>query len=93
MILPDWFDHLEESFSYKEAQLKLFCSPVKTSCSPAESANETLENFFKLLSFRKGTDRADLIPSTIANVKWPQIVIKFYEDRVTWTQNNENGES
>jgi len=50
-------------------------------------------NFFELLSFRKGTDRADLIPSTIANVKWPQIVIKFYEDRVTWTQNNENGES
>ncbi|KAJ7369735.1 Chromobox protein 5 [Desmophyllum pertusum] len=41
----------------------------------------------------KDTDRADLIPSTIANVKWPQIVIKFYEDRVTWTQNNENGES
>lgn len=41
----------------------------------------------------KGTERADLIPSTIANVKWPQIVIKFYEDRVTWTQNNENGES
>ena len=50
-------------------------------------------NFFALLSFRKDTDRADLIPSTIANVKWPQIVIKFYEDRVTWTQNNENGES
>ncbi|XP_068715624.1 heterochromatin protein 1-like [Montipora capricornis] len=41
----------------------------------------------------KGTQRADLIPSTTANVKWPQIVIKFYEDRVTWTQNNENGES
>lgn len=47
-------------------------------------------------SFRRDSDRADLIPSTIANVKWPQIVIKFYEERVTWTQNNEheeNGES
>lgn len=37
----------------------------------------------------KGTDRADLIPSTTANVRWPQIVIKFYEERVTWTQNND----
>ncbi|XP_015756973.1 PREDICTED: chromobox protein homolog 1-like [Acropora digitifera] len=41
----------------------------------------------------KGSKRADLIPSPTANVRWPQIVIKFYEDRVTWTQNNENGES
>lgn len=44
----------------------------------------------------KDTDRADLIPSTIANKRWPQIVIKFYEDRVTWTQTNdkeENGDS
>ena len=38
MILPTWFDHLEESFSYKEAQFKKFCPTVKTSCSPV---NET----------------------------------------------------
>ena len=71
----------------------MFCLPVKISGSPSKSVTETLINFFEPLSFRKDTDRADLIPSTIANVKWPQIVIKFYEERVTWTQNNENGES
>ncbi|XP_031560643.1 chromobox protein homolog 1-like [Actinia tenebrosa] len=38
----------------------------------------------------RNTDRADLIPSKVANVKWPQIVIKFYEERVTWTQGESN---
>ena len=40
-ILPVWFDHLEESSSYKEVHFKTFCPPVKTSCSPAENVNET----------------------------------------------------
>jgi len=41
LILPTWFDHLEDSFSYKEGQLKKFCLPVKTSCPPSENVNET----------------------------------------------------
>lgn len=53
----------------------------------------SLVDFVYYFAFRKGSKRADLIPSPTANVRWPQIVIKFYEDRVTWTQNNENGES
>jgi len=31
MILPTWFDHVQESFSYKEVQLKNFCPPAKPS--------------------------------------------------------------
>jgi len=41
MILPAWFDHLEESFSYKEVQFQMFCLRVKTSCPSADTVNET----------------------------------------------------
>ena len=40
MFLTAWFDLLEESFSYKEVQFKIFCPSVKATGSPAGNVNE-----------------------------------------------------
>jgi len=54
-------------------------------------ATETNGQVYFLIKWA-GTTDSELVPSKIANIQIPQMVIAFYESRLTWSANKEDKE-
>uniref|UniRef100_A0A1A9UVF0 Heterochromatin protein 1 n=1 Tax=Glossina austeni TaxID=7395 RepID=A0A1A9UVF0_GLOAU len=51
-------------------------------------ASDSNGGLYFLIQF-KGVDQAEMVPASVANIKIPQMVIKFYEERLSWYSDNE----
>ncbi|XP_013114568.1 heterochromatin protein 1 [Stomoxys calcitrans] len=51
-------------------------------------ASDSNGGLYFLIQF-KGVDQAEMVAASVANIKIPQMVIKFYEERLSWYSDNE----
>lgn len=86
LIEPKVPELTDDNDNDKEKDLK-GASPFEIGLEPDKIIGATEVNGeLAFLVQWKSTNKAQLIPSKLARIKCPQLVIDFYEQRLTWHQ-------
>ncbi|EDW61378.1 heterochromatin protein 1J [Drosophila virilis] len=72
-------DETEEKFGFERGLV----------ASKILGATDSSGKLMFLMSW-ENSDRYELVPAKLANVKCPHVVIKFYEERLTWESDKKN---
>ena len=95
MFYIEWYVRFSSSSSSSSSFSKAWCITqlfwsswrlLLLSCHLHSSSSIRIPPF---LYCRDGCSEADLVPARIANVKAPQDVIRFYESRLSWHDNDD----
>ncbi|VDN17922.1 unnamed protein product [Gongylonema pulchrum] len=77
----------EAARAKKQEEETAMCSGLEQGLDPEEILGATsVGGQLTFLIKWKGSERADMVPAAVANKKWPQLVIGFYEARIQWKE-------